>query len=122
MTPWLMETLAVFTAVMTALTIAGTIGSRFLGLVVKTQVQEANAEQTKMLATSYVPSAQSHITGAEIQRTFEEILKAIAKVQSDMADTDISRRRHEADNLKMIQLLATEVAVMKAVAIPRVQP
>jgi hypothetical protein len=122
MSPWLMETLAVFTAVMTALTIAGTVGSKFLGLVVKSEIQAANAKQTELLASTYVPSAQSHITGAEIQRTFEDILKAIAKVQADLADTDISRRRHEADNLKMIQLLATEVAVMKAVAIPRVQP
>lgn len=100
----------IFSAMMTALTIAGGIGYKFFSLMVDSALQKAVSQ----LSDNYILSMKSDITGAEIQRYFEEYKVELGKMRKDMDDAENSRVRHEKNNAETIQLLATQIAVMRA--------
>jgi hypothetical protein len=99
------------------------IANKHLGGTVQIAIQEANQKQTKdqmemlkQIGKDFVPAMQSDITGPEIKRIFLDIQQKVSEMHVEVRDIDASRLRHEAASLKLIQMLATEVAVLKAVA------
>ena len=112
MSPWLTQFLAIFTATMSALTVAGALGFKFLGLMLANKIQEANEKQTRNLEQKYMLSASATVTGSEIQRILQDF-------KSELTELEAREKRHADHNAETIQTLATEIAGMKAIAPPR---
>ncbi|HWY33312.1 MAG TPA: hypothetical protein VNX68_01620 [Nitrosopumilaceae archaeon] len=112
MSPWINQFLAIFTATMTALTLAGGIAFKFLGLLLSNKIQEANQRQTEILEKKYMLSNSATVTGSEIQRI-------LAEFKSELTELEQREKRHADHNAEMLQSLTTEVAVMKVIALPR---
>jgi hypothetical protein len=118
---WISLVGAIMTASAPIITVMWYIGNKHLGGTMKIAIQEANAKQTqdqlemlKELRQEFIPAMKTDLSGAEIKRIFEDIQRKVSEVHTEMRDIDASRLRHEANTLKLIQLLATEVSVVKA--------